>query len=319
MTATSPATVPALFDLQINGFAGVDFQRDPPLDAIRSACASLRQHRTHHALATFISDSPAALTRRLARFETYRRTDPLIRATLIGYHLEGPYLSAEPGFRGAHPAAAMKDPDLAELREWQEAANGNLRLITLAPERCGTPEFIVAARAAGIVVSLGHTDASETEIDAAIRAGATLCTHLGNGCPALLPRHDNIIQRLLARDELSACLIPDGIHLPPGVFRNFFRAKPAGKVIFTTDAMAAAGAPPGRYTLGSLELEVAADGIVRQPGAPNFAGSALTPDAGIARAARMLGVDAGPLWRCGSTLVADFFGLTPDPLPLSTA
>ena len=91
-------------------------------------------------------------------------------------------------------------------------------------------------------ISLGHTNATESHIDEAIRAGATLCTHLGNGCPAQLHRHDNIIQRLLARDELTACLIPDGIHLPPNVLRNLFRAKPPGKVILTSDAMAAAAA-----------------------------------------------------------------------------
>jgi N-acetylglucosamine-6-phosphate deacetylase len=175
-------------------------------------------------------------------FEQWRRADPLIHATIVGYHLEGPYLSAEPGYRGAHPGDLMKDPDLTEFSRWQDAAGGGIRLVTLAPEREGSEEFIAAITQRGVRVSLGHTNADERAIDGAIRAGATLCTHLGNGCPGDLPRHNNIIHRLLARDELIACFIPDGIHLPPFVLRNLIRAKPPGRVILTTDAMAAAGA-----------------------------------------------------------------------------
>ncbi len=282
-----------LFDLQVNGFAGVDFQRPLGRSDLRRACAALHAHGTTRILATFITDRADALAHKLAAFETMRRDDDLIRATIVGYHLEGPYLSGEPGYRGAHPGELMKDPDLAEFARWQEAAGGAIRLVTLAPERGGSAEFIAAVTARGVRVSLGHTAADDRAIDAAIRAGATLCTHLGNGCPGDLPRHDNIIQRLLARDELIACLIPDGVHLPPFVLRNLFRAKPPDKIALTTDAMAAAGAPPGRHTLGALELDVGSDRIVRMPGAKNFAGSALTLDQGVANAAAWLGLPAG--------------------------
>lgn len=309
---------PALFDLQINGFYGVDFQRDPPISAVRAACAALRRHKTHHILATFISDRSKNLTQRLALFESYRKADLLIRTTIVGYHLEGPYLSSLPGYRGAHPAAAMKDPDVRELDEWQQAAGGNLRLVTLAPERNGAAEFINVARQRGILVSIGHTDASEYQIDEAINAGASLCTHLGNGCPSLLHRHDNVIQRLAARDELTACLIPDGIHLPPPTFKNLFRAKPPNKVIFTADAMAAAGAAPGKYSLGDLELVVGTDGVVRQPGEANFAGSALTPEVGVERAASMLGLNYLQAWQYASSAVASLFALHLEPVELDT-
>ncbi|MDQ3625106.1 MAG: N-acetylglucosamine-6-phosphate deacetylase, partial [Verrucomicrobiota bacterium] len=168
----------------------------------------------------------------------------------------------------------------------------------------------------GPVVSLGHTDASEAQIDEAIKAGARLCTHLGNGVPQMLPRHDNVVQRLLARDELTACLIPDGVHLPPFVLKNFFRAKPAGKVVLTTDAMAAADAPPGRYTIGSSEVE-SRDGAVRQPGRPNLAGSCLTPDCGVARAAQFLGLSEVEARELFSTRVAALFGIDLPLIPVA--
>lgn len=279
-----------LFDIQVNGFGGVDFQGAPTRAELRHACEQLHAHGMTRILATFITDAPDALARKFAAFEAHRAADPLIAATLVGYHLEGPYMSAEAGYRGAHPGALMKDPDSAEFARWQDAAGGAIRLVTLAPERAGAIDFIAEITQRSVRVSLGHTNADERTIDEAIRAGATLCTHLGNGCPAELPRHDNIVQRLLARDELIACFIPDGIHLPPFVLRNLIRAKPPGKVLLTTDAMAAAGAPPGRYRLGALELEVGADRVVRQPGAKNFAGSALALDAGVANAANWLGL-----------------------------
>jgi N-acetylglucosamine-6-phosphate deacetylase len=279
-----------LFDLQVNGFAGVDFQSPQCLEDVRIACARLNECGTRRILATFITDDSNAIWRKLRAFESYRAQDPVIRSTIVGYHLEGPYLSSESGYRGAHPPEHMRDPEWSEFQRHQDAAGGAIRLVTLAPEREGSPAFIEKACSAGVRIALGHTDASDTEIDMAIRAGATLCTHLGNGCPEVLPRHNNIIQRLLARDELIACVIPDGIHLPPGVLRNLFRAKPPGKVILTSDAMAAAGAGPGRYRFGRLYLEVGPDAVVHMPGAPHFAGSALRLDQGVERAAAWLGI-----------------------------
>ena len=300
--------VNGLFDLQVNGFAGIDFQRPVSAANLRHACDQLRLHGVTRILATFITNTPDAIARQLESFEALRRNHADIRDTVVGYHLEGPYLSGEPGFRGAHPGELMKDPDAREFFRWQEAAGGAIRLVTLAPERRGSNEFIAALTARGVRVSLGHTNADDHAIDAAVRSGATLCTHVGNGCPADLPRHDNIIQRLLARDELTACFIPDGVHLPPFVLRNLVRAKPPGKVALTTDAMAAAGAPPGRYTLGALEVEVGADRIVRQPGAKNFAGSALTLDAGVANAAAWLGVTPDAARECASSVPARLLG-----------
>lgn len=305
---------PSLFDLQVNGFAGVDFQQPSlALDDLRRAVQSLQAHQTRRILLTLITDEIGALCRKFARIEELRRADPEIAAVVCGYHLEGPWLSPEPGFCGAHPPDRMCPPSLQDYRRLQDAAGGNIRLITIAPEWPGSDEFIAAVVREKVVISLGHTDASEAQIDTAIRAGATLVTHLGNGVPQTLHRHDNVIQRLLARDELTACLIPDGIHLPPFVLRNLFRAKLPGRAIFTTDAMAAAGAPPGRYTIGHSEVE-SRDGVVRVPGKPNFAGSSLTPDRGVANAAAWLGISLADARALFSTTAARLFAITLPPL-----
>jgi N-acetylglucosamine-6-phosphate deacetylase len=158
-------------------------------------------------------------------------------------------------------------------------------------------------------MAIGHSNASADQIDAAIAAGLSLCTHLGNGVPLQLDRHDNIIQRLLARDELHAAFIPDGLHLPPNVLRNFVRAKPRGMVLFTTDGMAAAGAPPGRYRLGNLITEADARGVVRQPGEKRyFAGSSLTMDAAIGNVAAMVGWTPDQALAACSSRVARYLG-----------
>jgi N-acetylglucosamine-6-phosphate deacetylase len=304
-----------LFDFQVNGFGGIDFQRDDLTPAqFARAVAALRDHGTAGIFATFITDEIEVLCRRFAAFEKLCAASPAAGAAILGYHLEGPWLSPEPGYRGAHPAGPMRAPTLADFDRLQAAANGRLRLVTLAPEWPGSAEFIAAITRRGVHVSLGHTNATDAQIDAAVRAGARFCTHLGNGCPVQMHRHDNIVQRLLARDELIACFIPDGIHLPRGVLKNFVRAKPAGRVLFTTDAMAGAGAPPGRYTIGPHEIDVGADGVARQPGALNFAGSTLTPDVGVRNVADWLDLPAEIAHALWSTEAARAFGVTLPPL-----
>ena len=298
----------SLFDIQVNGFAGVDFQQPGLTDAdLHQAVKSLAAHETLRFFATLITDDVEALAGKFANLERIRATDAVVASAVCGYHLEGPWLSPEPGYRGAHESRHMLAPDIRTFERLQAAAGGNIRLVTLAPEWPGSMEFIRAVVGMGVQVSLGHTNASESEITVAIEAGARFCTHLGNGVPTELHRHDNVIQRLLARDELIAFFIPDGIHLPPTVLKNFFRAKPAGNALFTTDCMAAAGAPSGRYPLGNLFMEVGDDRIVRQPGRSNFAGSALCPDEGVKNIKRWLGLNAEDARQLFSTAIADVF------------
>ena len=300
-----------MFDFQVNGFGGVDFQRDDlTRTQLEHAVGTLRRHGTAGIFATLITDDIEALCRRFAAFESLCAASPSSATAILGYHLEGPWLSPEAGYRGAHPAGPMHAPSPAEFDRLQSAAGGRIRLVTLAPEWPGSAEFIAARTGGGVHISLGHTNATDAQIDDAIRAGARFCTHLGNGCPLQLHRHDNIVQRLLARDELVACFIPDGVHLPRGVLKNLFRAKPAGRALFTTDAMAGAGAPPGRFTIGPHEIDVGADGVARQPGGQGFAGSTLTPDNGVRNVSEWLGLSheaARVLW---SAAPAAAFGVT---------
>jgi N-acetylglucosamine-6-phosphate deacetylase len=315
--ANPSSFAPSLFDLQVNGFAGVDFQTvELSLPDLRRAVEALRACQTHRFLLTLITDEIEALAAKFKHIQELRAQDPLIAETICGYHLEGPFLSSEDGYRGAHPGGLQLAPDWEAFRQLQTAAGGRIKLLTIAPELPGSAEFIAEAAQAGVVVSLGHTNATDAQIEAAIRAGAKLCTHLGNGVPQTLHRHENVVQRLVARDELTACFIPDGVHLPPAVLRNFFRAKPRGKVLFTTDAVSAAGAPPGRYTVGSLKVE-SKDGVVRQPGRKNFAGSCLTPDQGVTNAARWLGISTSEARSMFSTQAAALFGVGLPIIPVS--
>jgi len=299
-----------LFDFQVNGFGGVDFQsQDLNLEEMRQAAAALGRHRTTAILFTLITDRIESLCRKLERVETLRRKDERIAEVIRGYHLEGPWISSEPGYHGAHPLDLVRRPSIEDYRRLRDAAGGNLKLITLAPEVEGCLSIIEEAVSDGIRIGLGHTNASEEVIDAAIRAGATLGTHVGNAVPLHLHRHDNVIQRLLARDELIACLIPDGIHLPPFVLKNFYEAKSKGSVFFTTDCMAAAGSPPGRYSIGPYTMDVGEDGIVRLPGEARFAGSSLTLDRGVENIVRWLGLDRDSAVEMCSTLPARHFGI----------
>lgn len=298
-----------LFDFQINGFAGVDFQRhELTPEQLRHAIEALRVRGVSAIFLTLITDSIDRLAAQFARIESYRAADPLIEQTIAGYHLEGPWLCPEPGYSGAHPVAPMCAPSLADFDRLQAAAGNNIRLVTLAPEWPGSAAFIAALTSRGIHIAIGHSNAGAADIDDAIRAGARFCTHLGNGVALMQPRHDNIIQRLLARDELIACFIPDGVHLPPFVLKNFVRAKPAGKILLTTDCMAAAGAPPGLYTLGALEVHVGEDLIARGPEG-GFAGSTLTPDRGVVLTAQYLDFTLAAARELWSTTAANAFGV----------
>ena len=298
------------FDFQVNGFGGIDFQSETitPAD-LNCAIQGLLDHRTGGIFLTLITDTIPALEAKLHRFEAMRAEDPLVASVVLGYHLEGPYLSPLPGFRGAHRAAFMKNPDEREFARLQSAANGRIRLVTLAPERPGSREFIASVAGAGVTVSLGHSDASTAEIRDAVRAGASLVTHLGNAVPLQLHRHDNIMQRLLDEEALTISLIPDGIHLPPFVLRNYLRVKGLGKTLFTTDCMAAAGMGPGSYRLLDLRLDVGPDGIVHMPGQSRFAGSSLSMDRAVENLERWLGLSATDAAAQCSQVPRAFFGI----------
>jgi len=203
----------------------------------------------------------------------------------------------------------MCDPRPEHIHELRQITGSDPVLLTLAPERPEAIAVILLAVAVGLKVSLGHTNAPHKRIEQAVRAGATGFTHLGNGCPRDLDRHNNILWRVFETSGLMVGLIPDRIHVSPALFRLIHRNVDADSIYYTADAMAAAGAPPGRYKLAHLELEVGEDQIVRLPGKPNFAGSALKPVDGVFRAAAMLHCPWQKVWPRFSEAPAKLMGL----------
>ena len=293
-------------DLQVNGFAGVDFN-DPATtpDKVRHAAAAMRAHGVTRFLPTIISAPPAT-------FAQCART--LLRAgepAIAGIHLEGPYISPEDGARGAHRREDVAPASIDDFKRRQDAADGRIRLVTVAPEVPGALPLIEHLRASGIHVAIGHTAATPQQIRDAVRAGATLSTHLGNGCANMLPRHPNFIWEQLAADELAASLIVDGHHLPPATVKTMVRAKTPRRVVLVTDAIAAAGQPPGEYQLGALRVRLDENGRVAVPGQPNLAGSALSLDRAVGNTVRFAGVTLEEALAMASTQPAAYLGIEP--------
>ncbi len=297
---------PGFVDLQVNGFAGVDFNTPGATPAqLAHAIAALRATGVTRFLPTLITSA----------FERFAACARALRAcddrTIAGIHLEGPYISPVDGPRGAHPAAHVRAASTEDFARWQDAAGGRIVLVTLAPEVPGALGLIEHLVAHGVRVALGHTAATRAQIRDAIRAGATLATHLGNGCAQLQHRHDNVIWEQLAADELTASFIVDGHHLPPAVVKAMVRAKGVSRAVLVTDAMAAAAAPLGRYWLGELEVEVGGDGRVGQPGTANLAGSSLTMDAAVANTVKFTGLPLAEVLPMATTQPAQFLGIAP--------
>ena len=294
----------SLVDVQVNGYAGVDFQSSNVSECeLLHAVRSLRRDGCAFFCLTLITDAWSSMLGKLRRFKSMRESNPELRHSILGWHLEGPFLSPLPGFRGAHSAEFMEDPTLNHLDELKQILGDDYLLMTLAPERPGGIEFIRAARQRGVVISLGHTNADSEHLRLAFEAGAQGLTHVGNAIPQEIHRHENVLWKLMDSPADAVSMIPDGIHLPPDVFRCIWKCIGSRRVFFTTDAMAAAGAPPGRYRIGKMEVEVGDDQIVRQPGHPHFAGSALRPIDGVFRAAKMLEIPWQTAWGHSSNSV----------------
>jgi len=202
------------------------------------------------------------------------------------FHVEGPHISPHDGPRGAHPARWVRPPDLEEFKRWQDAAQGNVRLVTLSPEWPEAPAYIDKLALEGVVTSIGHTRATRQQIQDAVSAGATLSTHLGNGADAALPRHPNYIWEQLAEDKLAASFIVDGIHLPDSFLNVALRAKGVERSVLITDAVMPAMCAPGPYRLGEVEVELKEDQRVVLRGGTRLAGSSLRMDAAISNVMR---------------------------------
>jgi N-acetylglucosamine-6-phosphate deacetylase len=297
---------PGFLDLQLNGFGGVDFN-DPAVTpgAVSGALEKLERTGVTRCLPTLITSS----------LEDFAACARAIVASghpaVAGLHMEGPYISPEDGPRGAHPRASVREPAVDDFARRQDAADGRIRLVTLAPEVPGALPLIEHLVRLGIHVAIGHSGASNDSIADAVSAGATMSTHLGNGCADILPRHPNVLWTQLAEDRLLAGLIVDGIHLPPEMVKTMVRAKTKERCILVTDAVTCAGCPPGDYRLGPLEVTLSPEGQVWSRTSGTLAGSSLLlPDA-VANVCRFAGLSIEEALPLASTHPAAYLGVEP--------
>lgn len=269
---------PGWIDIQVNGFAGHDVNAAGTMpQAFEEMTLRLHAVGVTRFLPTVITHSVEHMMRCLRGVADARRISLVVRDAVAGIHLEGPFISPEDGARGAHPREHVTLPDTELFDALQEAAEGTIRLVTLAPELPGAIELIEHLCQRGIVVALGHTLGDGDAVRAAVEAGAGLSTHLGNGVPAMLPRHPNVIWEQLAEPRLRASAIFDGHHLPRSVMRVLYHIKEADRLVLTSDAVALAGMPTGIYEEqvgGKVELHP--NGRLTMHGTQYLAGSAST-------------------------------------------
>lgn len=265
-------------DIQVNGHAGVDFNGDTwTEEELVSCCEDLQQQATGGILATVITAPLDSMQSRIARIANAIAAHPTVAATIRGIHIEGPFLNPTPGYIGAHPTAAACNADHTVAQKLLDAGGGHVKLWTLAPEADPGAKITRKLSDQGLVVAAGHSDASLDQLREAIDGGLQLYTHLGNGCPAELPRHDNIIQRVLSlAEQIKISFIADGHHIPWFALRNYLQIVPSEHTIIVSDAMAAAGLGPGRYRLADQWVEVDEDLSAWAAGRTHFAGSATT-------------------------------------------
>ncbi len=267
---------PAFFDIHIHGAMDHDVMEATP-EALDAVGSFLARHGTGSFLATTVTAPLDTTLRALSGLAKQLERPPIEgHAQAIGIHLEGPFLSHAK--RGVQPAEHLLAPDIATFDRFFEAAEGRIRLMTLAPELIGAIELTAYATARGVRVSLGHSSATAAETQAAIRAGAVSATHTFNAMRPLEAREPGILGTVLTADGLYAELICDGIHVAPEMVKLWWRAK-GERGILVTDAMSAAGMPDGEYRLGDFAVQVAggqamANGVL--------AGSVLTLDRALA-------------------------------------
>lgn len=290
---------PGFVDLQVNGFAGVDFnsvsEQDPETawSEIGRALRAMFSTGVTCCFPTLITAAPEAILanlRTLTRAREALRDGPAaIGQAIEGFHIEGPDISAHDGPRGAHPRRWVRPPDFMEFQRWQEAAEGHVRLVTVSPEWPGVTGYIERVVGEGVVVAIGHTRATPEQIHDAVSAGATLSTHLGNGADPAPPKFNYIFDQL-AEDRLAASFIVDGHHLPANFLRVALRAKGVDRSILITDAVAPAMSAPGPYRLGEVDVELLEDQRVVLKGGRRLAGSSLRMDAAISNVMDIAGL-----------------------------
>lgn len=288
--ASLPVLSPGLVDVQVNGYAGFDVNaEDVTADTIAALSAELRAAGTTTWLPTIITGSEEKIVHALDAVRRARRADERVRAAIPCVHVEGPFISAADGAAGVHDRSWIRPLDAEELARWQQA--GPVGVVTVSPHTPDAAAQIARIVASGVTVSVGHTSADHRQIRAAIDAGATLATHLGNGIATMLPRHPNPIWTLLDDDRVAVGLIADGHHLPDETLRAMIRAKGPGRAYLVSDLTALGGMAPGEYqTPVGGQVTLSPDRRLGHAGSDMLAGAAATLLDGVRRVAGMSGI-----------------------------
>lgn len=304
---------PGFFDNQINGFAGVSFafgESDLTAEGIEKATRELWVKGVTTYLPTLTTNSSNVLTR---NFEILSKAvdNKSLLGSIPGFHLEGPYINPEDGYRGAHPKQFVKLPDWNEFMNFYEASGKNILQITLAPEMEGALDFISKCSREGIVVALGHHNADMETVTAAINKGAKIATHLGNGAANMINRHKNPFWSQLADDRMHISIIGDGFHLLPEEIQVFYKVKGVDKTIITSDVTHYAALEPGEYKTSTGEtIELTQDGMLRYPAQNVLYGSASPITKGVGHVMKVTGCTLADAVQMASTNPAKLYNLT---------
>lgn len=266
------------FDLQVNGYAGVDFNGALlEEEDLAKVCHALKKDGVEGILATFITDDFEVMGARMERLVELRSGKKEWEDMIKGIHIEGPFLNEHRGYIGAHPVEHARPAEVDAMKRLLESAGGITSLVTLAPERDERFAVTRFLSAEGICVAAGHCDPSYEELAGAIDSGLKLFTHLGNGCPMEMNRHDNIIQRVLSlREKLWISFIPDGAHVPFRTLRNYLDLTGTDRVVMVTDAIAAGGMGPGLFHFLGRDVKIGDDLVARSPDGSHLIGSTIT-------------------------------------------
>ncbi len=306
-----PYLAPGLVDLQINGYSGVDFNTLPlSSDQVVKATREILRKGVTTFFPTVITNSDSSIEKLVSIINEARHKDQLTADAIQGIHLEGPFISRDVGARGAHDIQYIREPDWDSFVRWQKASGDLIKIITISPEWDNSNEFIEKCRSNGVTVSIGHTIAKKEKIDQAVLWGAAMSTHLGNGAPAMIPRHPNFIWEQLAADELHTCMIADGFHLPDSVIQVFMRAK-RDKIMLVSDAVYLSGEKPGNYhTHIGGDVTLTDNGKLYLTNTPKLlAGSVqMLPDA-IGNLIRKNLTTLKEAWEMGSKRPGEFMGM----------
>ena len=273
-----PIIAPGLFDIQVNGAVGVELSSSKlTVDGVVAVLQKMLRDGVFRCCLTLTTNDQKVMLHAAKTIADALDAYPMYRPVVWGIHLEGPFISSAEGAIGAHPKRFCRDYSESFIRQMQECSGGLIKLVTLTPEYPEVGAFVRFLRSMGIVVSIGHTDANASQIDEAVREGASLSTHLSNATRHLLPKWENYFFAQLADDRLKASIIVDGFHISPELVRIIVRTKGLENLILISDQSPLAGFPPGKYSMELCDFEIQPNGKVTLAGDPNLLACASFP------------------------------------------